>query len=171
MFESILRREIQEIRRLFEDREEKKVLKEILCELRHIRHQLEPKFTLHINPKFTGKDYVHWRLNMPSIVAGQSGTFVLSATASDNSTVVLANPQLTADDSAVTIVADNTDLTGLTFAVTVPASDTQTSFNLNATADATSDTSPTPQSISASLSVTISPATVPVTFTLAINQK
>ena len=170
MFESILRREIQEIRKLFEDREEKKVLKEILCELKRIRHQLEPKFTLHIK-QLICPDPKRRTIFMPSIVAGQSGTFVLSATASDNSTVVLANPQLTADDSAVTIVADNTDLTGLTFAVTVPASDTQTSFNLNATADATSDTSPTPQSISASLSVTISPATVPVTFTLAINQK
>ena len=108
---------------------------------------------------------------MAAITAGQSASFFLSATASDNSTVVLANPSLTADDASVTIAPDTTDASGLTFTVTVPASDTQTSFNLSASADATSNTSSTPQTITASLNVTISPASVPVTFTLSIGEK
>ena len=108
---------------------------------------------------------------MAAITAGQSGSFFLTASASDNSTVVLSNPTLTADDAGVTIAPDTTDPSGLTFTVTVPASDTQTDFNLSATADATSNTSSSPQSLTATLAVTISPASVPVTFSLTINEK
>lgn len=108
---------------------------------------------------------------MAAITAGQSGSFFLTATASDNSTVSLASPTLTADDTSVQIAPDTTDPSGLTFTVTVPASDTATTFNLSATAQATSNTSTAPQSVSATLAVTISPATVPVTFTLTINEK
>jgi hypothetical protein len=148
---------------------------EILRELRHIRRMLEPRFTLHI---FQGELFKHydpfgnWRSQfMAAITAGQSGSFFLSATASDNSTVTLTNPTLIADDSNVTIAPDTTDASGLTFTVTVPASDTATTFNLSATADASSNTAPTAQSVSATLAVTISPAAVPVTFTLTIGEK
>ena len=108
---------------------------------------------------------------MAAITAGQSGSFFLTSTASDNSTVSLASPSLTADDTNVQIAPDTTDPAGLTFTVTVPASDAATTFNLTATAQATSNTSTAPQTITATLAVTISPATVPVTFTLAINEK
>ena len=95
---------------------------------------------------------------MAAITAGQSGSFFLTATASDNSTVSLASPTLTADDTTVTIAPDTTDPSGLTFTVTVPASDTATTFNLSATAQASSNTSTAPQSVTATLAVTISPA-------------
>ena len=145
------------------DKKERHVLREILEVLKRIDRRLEPKFSLHIVP-FSGAF-------MASITAGQSGSFFLTATASDNSQVTLANPVLTADVSTIQIVSDPSDASGLTFTVTVPASDTETSFNLSATADVTSPTSPTPQSVSASLSVTVSPAQSNITFTLAINQK
>ena len=138
------------------------LLDEILHELRRIRRILEPKFSLQINQS---------GVNMAAITAGQSGSFFLTATASDNSTVSLASPTLTADDATVTIAPDTTDPSGLTFTVTVPASDTATTFNLSATALASSNTSTAPQSVTATLAVTISPASVPVTFTLAINEK
>lgn len=139
---------------------------ELQRETVHLMHRilkhLQPIFTLHIT---------HSGANMAAITAGQSGTFFLTATASDNSTVSLASPTLTADDTTVTIAPDTTDPAGLTFTVTVPAADTATTFNLSATAQATSNTSSTPQSITATLAVTISPATVPVTFTMTINEK
>ena len=108
---------------------------------------------------------------MPAITEGSSGTFFLSATASDNSTPVLSAQTLTADDTNVTIAHDTSDTSGNTFTVTVPASDTATTFNLSASASVTSNTSSTPQTVTASLAVTISPATVPVTFTLSIGEK
>lgn len=108
---------------------------------------------------------------MAAIVAGQSASFFLSATASDNSTPVLSAQKLTADDTNVTIAPDTTDTNGNTFTVTVPASDTATTFNLSASASVTSNTSTTPQTITATLAVTISPATQPVSFTLSINEK
>ncbi len=139
---------------------------ELQRETVHLMHRiikhLQPIFTLHIT---------HSGANMAAITAGQSGSFFLTATASDNSTVSLASPTLTADDTTVTIAPDTTDPAGLTFTVTVPAADTATTFNLSATAQATSNTSSTPQSITATLAVTISPATVPVTFTMTINEK
>ena len=139
-----------------------RLLEEILHELKRIQRMLEPKFTLHIHQ--TGED-------MAAITAGQSGSFFLTATASDNSTVVLAGATLTADDTNVSIVPDSTDPSGLTFTVTVPASDTSTTFNLTGSAFATSNTQPTAQSVTATLAVTISPASVPVSFTLTINEK
>ena len=142
---------------------EVKLLEEILHELRHIRRMLEPKFTLHI--------IQYWRNGMAAITAGQSASFFLSATASDNSTPVLSAQTLTADDTNVTIAPDTTDPSGNTFTVTVPASDTATTFNLSASASATSNTAPTAQTITATLAVTISPAAVPVTFTLSIGEK
>jgi len=145
------------------DNKERHILREILHELREIKRILEPKFTLHINQ--TG------RPQMAAIIAGQSGSFVLSATASDNSTVSLTKPALTADDTNVTIAPDPSDASGLTFTVTVPASDTATTFNLSASAEASSNTSTTPQAVSATLAVTISPTSVPVTFTLSISEK
>ena len=78
----------------------------------HLMHRilkhLQPIFTLHIT---------HSGANMAAITAGQSGSFFLTATASDNSTVSLASPTLTADDTTVTIAPDTTDPAGLTFAV------------------------------------------------------
>lgn len=144
------------------DRKERHILFEILEELKGIRRQLEPKFVLHIN-QFPKRRH--------HMIAGQDATFFLTATASDGSIPVIANPILTADDSNVTVVTDTTDPTGLSFVVTVSASDTNTSFNLNAKADITSSTSPASQQVSASLPVTIQPATVPVSFTLTINEK
>lgn len=133
--------------------------------LRRVIHRIleieEPVFTLHINSG----------ANMAAITAGQSASFFLSATASDNSTPVLSAQKLTADDTNVTIAPDTTDTNGNTFTVTVPASDTATTFNLSASASVTSNTSTTPQTITATLAVTISPATQPVSFTLSINEK
>ncbi len=164
---------------------------ELQREAVHLLHRvlkhLHPVFTLHINQNLA----VHYEYmfsepssnlevqsidyyrsyDMAAITAGQSGSFFLTATASDNSTVSLQSPTLTADDTTVTIAPDTTDPSGLTFTVTVPASDTATNFNLSATAKATSNTSTAPQSVTATLAVTISPATVPVTFTLTINEK
>lgn len=157
------------------DSKERHILYRILEVLERIERRLHPHFTLHI---YQALDEPEWSKlikgefgPMAAIIAGQSASFVLAATASDNSTVVLAKPTLTADDASVTIAPDTSDASGLTFTVTVPASDTQTSFNLSATAEATSNTSSTPQSVSASLAVTISPAAVPVTFTLSITEK
>ena len=104
MYESILRDDIKALRKLVE---------ELGQEVHEIKRLLKPKFTLHINSG----------ANMAAIIAGQSGSFVLSATASDNSTVVLASPVLLADDPNVTIAPDTTDASGLTFTVTVPATD------------------------------------------------
>ena len=133
-----------------------------LCRVIHRILELEePVFTLHINSG----------ANMAAITAGQSASFFLSATASDNSTPVLSAQNLTADDTNVTIAPDTTDTNGNTFTVTVPASDTATTFNLSASASVTSNTSTTPQTITATLAVTISPATQPVSFTLSINEK
>lgn len=129
--------------------------------IHHILEIEEPQFTLHIN---SGD-------SMAAITAGQSASFFLSATASDNSTPKLSAQTLTADDTNVTIAPDTTDTTGNTFTVTVPASDTATTFNLNAKAEVTSNTSTAPQTVTATLAVTISPASVPVTFTLSINEK
>ncbi len=75
-------------------------MKLILRELWLIRHELAPKFTLHIEQQGA---------IMAAITAGQSGTFFLTATAADNSTVVLASPTLTADDTNVVIAPDLTD--------------------------------------------------------------
>lgn len=158
------------------------ILEEILSELRFIRRMLEPRFTLHIHQKLFydvySKTGAYWHTyatlgdsKMAAITAGQSASFFLSATASDNSTPVLADQTLTADDASVQIAPDSSDSTGNTFTVTVPASDTQTSFNLSASASVTSNTSSTAQTITATLSATISPATQPVTFTLTINEK
>lgn len=150
---------------------------EILRELRRLR---EPKFKLRIVQLVDAgrcsvweivKYLNHWSTHMAAITAGQSASFFLSATASDNSTAVLSAQTLTADDSNVQIAQDTTDATGNTFTVTVPASDTETTFNLSASASVTSNTSTTPQTVSATLAVTISPASVPVTFTLSINEK
>ena len=152
-----------------------RLLEEILHELKRIQRMLEPKFTLHIGQYYSYPFYsegIHRRrFDMAAITAGQSGSFFLTATASDNSTVVLAGATLTADDTNVSIVPDSTDPSGLTFTVTVPASDTSTTFNLTGSAFATSNTQPTAQSVTATLAVTISPASVPVSFTLTINQK
>ena len=147
---------------IHELREILKLQRETVHLLQRILKHLHPVFTLQINQSGA---------NMAAITAGQSGSFFLTATASDNSTVSLASPTLTADDATVTIAPDTTDPAGLTFTVTVPASDTATTFNLSATAQATSNTSTAPQSVTATLAVTISPATVPVTFTLTINEK
>ena len=166
---------------------------ELQRETVHLLHRIlkhlhpEPVFTLHIGQETvwqyqyfysarstrpdTDRIDFYRRTDMAAITAGQSGSFFLTATASDNSTVSLASPTLTADDATVTIAPDTTDPSGLTFTVTVPASDTATTFNLSATAQATSNTSTAPQSVTATLAVTISPASVPVTFTLAINEK
>lgn len=174
MLESILRKEIHELKELVKaNHGEGRVLEEILQELIRIRRQLEPKFTLHIEywGYFTPTIQIRRREPMAAIIAGQSNSFFLAATASDNSTVTLASPTLIADDTNVAIVPDASDPSGLTFTVTVPASDTQTSFNLNATAQASSNTSATAQQVTATLSVTISPAAAPVTFTLTINEK
>lgn len=148
---------------------------ELQRETVHLLHRIlkhlhpEPVFTLHILT--LDPDLAFRRKDMAAIIAGQSGSFFLTATASDNSTVSLASPTLTADDTNVSIAPDTTDPSGLTFTVTVPASDTATTFNLTATALASSNTSTAPQSVTATLAVTISPATVPVTFTLTINEK
>ncbi|HWF62924.1 MAG TPA: hypothetical protein VN666_21810 [Nitrospira sp.] len=165
------------------------ILRDILHELRQIRRKLEPRFTLRIQQKECtvvewgdGNKSEFWSVKtMPAITAGSSGTFFLSATASDNSTPVLSAQTLTADDTNVTIAHDTSDTSGNTFTVTVPASDTATTFNLSASASVTSNTSSTPQTVTASLAVTISPipsacsgsiaATVPVTFTLSIGEK
>lgn len=164
-------REEQEWRALAEILETQREILEVQW---RILRKLEPKFTLHISQGcgIPGRpDLNFWRTKMAAITAGQSATFFLTATASDNSTVVLASQALTADDSNVQIAVDPSDASGSTFTVTVQASDTQTSFNLNATAQATSNTSSTPQEVTATLPVTISPASVPVTFTLTINEK
>lgn len=164
------------------DKKERHILHQILEVLERIERRLNPHFTLKIEPRHGhvvtsyGRLYHAYYCNtgelaMAAVTAGQSASFFLTATASDNSTVVLANPVLAADDSSVTIAPDTSDASNLTFTVTVPASDTQTSFNLSATADASSNTSTTPQLVSASLAVTISPAAVPVTFTLSISEK
>lgn len=158
------------------------LLREILSELHSIHRILEPKFTLQIQQRsifsWNGEKYYDLTnyfdpkgvfSKMAAITAGQSGTFLLSATASDNSTPVLSAQTLTADDANVQIAQDATDPNS--FTVTVPASDTQTTFNLSAKAEVTSNTSPTAQEITATLPVTISPAAVPVTFTLSINEK
>lgn len=108
---------------------------------------------------------------MAAITAGQSASFFLSATASDNSTPVLSAQTLTADDPNVTIAPDTSDASGNTFTVAVPASDTATTFNLSAKAEVASNTSTTPQEVTATLPVTISPASQPVTFQLVINEK
>lgn len=150
------------------------LLREILSELHQIHRILEPKFTLHIQQigESTLRDSItYWRTDMAAITAGQSGTFLLSATASDNSTPVLSAQTLTADDSNVQIAQDATDPNSFTVTVTVPASDTQTTFNLSASASVTSNTSSTPQTVTATLPVTISPAAVPVTFQLSISEK
>lgn len=156
------------------------LLEEILIELRLLRRRLEPRFVLRIRQAelvtFTTptlrSNHTYWRLfTMAAIAAGQTGIFLLSATASDNSVPVLASQQLTASDPTVTVKQDTSDPSGNTFDVTVPASDSSTSFTLSASASVTSPTSPTPQTITASESVTVSPSTQPVTFTLTINQK
>ena len=176
---------IHELREILElQRETVHLLHRIL---KHLHH--EPVFTLHINRILCGSiasgfyvsgDAATKTINiwtgeindMAAITAGQSGTFFLTATASDNSTVSLASPTLTADDATVSIAPDTTDPSGLTFTVTgCQPADTATTFNLSATAQATSNTSTAPQSVSATLAVTISQATVPVTFTLTINEK
>lgn len=144
-------------------RAEPELLREILREVRAIRRILEPKFQLHISRQ---GDPI-----MAAITAGSSNSFLLSATASDNSTPVLTGQTLSASDSAVTVTPDTTDPSGNTFTVSVPASDTATSFTLSASASVTSNTSPSPQTITATLIVTISPAATPVTFTLSINEK
>jgi hypothetical protein len=105
-----------------------------------------------------------------SIIAGKSGEFVGVVTASDNSTVTAVNFVWSASDPAVTITPNSSDATGATVDVTVPASDTATSFTLSVTADATTPTSLSPTKVSGSLVVTIQPAPVPVTFTVTINQ-
>lgn len=148
------------------------LLQEILNILYLIERRLEPRFTLSITQIVPLEEFIKGDTRfMAAITAGQSASFFLSATASDNSTVVLASQALTADDPNVSIAPDTTDSTGNIFTVTVPASDTATTFNLNATASATSNTSTIPQSVSATLPVTISPASVPVSFTLQINEK
>lgn len=169
-------REEQEWRALAEILETQREILEVQW---RILRMLEPRFTLHIQQQqFHFQDHredgiyeLRTVYHMAAITAGQSATFFLTATASDNSTVQLANATLTADDSQVQIATDPSDASGLTFTVTVPASDTQTSFNLNATAQATSNTSTTPQEVTATLPVTISPSSVPVTFQMAINEK
>jgi len=157
------------------DKKERHILHEILEVLERIERRLYPHFTLCIRQALDDTDWFSLLRGefgpMAAIIAGQSGSFVLSATASDNSPATLANPVLTADVSTIQIVPDSTDPSGLTFTVTVPPSDTETSFNLSAAADVTSPTSPTPQSISASLAVSVSPAQSNITFTLQINQK
>jgi hypothetical protein len=109
---------------------------------------------------------------MAAITAGGSALFLVAAQASDNSTPQLSNITLTADDAAVSIAVDPSDASGATFSVTVPASDVATTFNLTAKADVASSTSLTPQPVvSLPLPVTISPAAVPVTFTLTVSEK
>ena len=108
---------------------------------------------------------------MAAITAGQSGVFALQVSASDNSTVVLSGIQFTADDPSVTIANDASDASGATVDVTVPASDTLTTFNLSVTANASSNTATTPVPVTAVLAVTISPSAVPVTFTATIVEK
>ena len=140
-----------------DDAQEIRLLKLILREL-----WLPSGRNLHRSSPFT---FEQQGAIMAAITAGQSGTFFLTATAADNSTVALASPAtLTADDTNVIIAPDATDAAGLTFTVTVPASDTATTFNLSASASATSNTQPTAQTVTATLAVTISPATVPVTL-------
>ena len=90
--------------------ESNELLREILHELRLIRHRLEPKFTLHIHRQrqyfHNGVLHAYSGETMAAIVAGSSGTFLLSATASDNSTPVLSAQTLTASDASVTVAAD-----------------------------------------------------------------
>ena len=105
-----------------------------------------------------------------SIIAGQSGEFFGLVEASDKSVVTAVNFVWAASDPAVTIATNASDPTGATVDVTVPASDTATSFTLSVTADATTPTSLSPTKVSGSLVVTIQPAPVPVTFTVTINQ-
>ena len=106
-----------------------------------------------------------------SIQQGSSGVFVGVVSASDNSQVSTSNWQWSAGDTSVTIANDASDSTGATVDVTVPASDTDTSFNLSAKATATSTTESTPQSVTASVQVTILASTQPVTFSMSISQK
>lgn len=108
---------------------------------------------------------------MAAIQAGNTGIFQLVVTASDDSNVVLSGVSFSANDPNVTIAVDGSDASGATVDVTVPASDTLTTFTLSATANATSNTQPNAAVVSASLDVTISPASIPVTFKAQIVQK
>lgn len=141
----------------------------ILHELREIRKLLKKltrvKFHASIVQKHTGEN-----TNMAQITAGATGVFLFQVAASDNSTVSLKGITFNASDPSVTIANDPSDLTGATVDVTVPASDTATSFTLSAGALATTPTVNTPEAVSASLSVIIAPSTVPVTFTATIVQ-
>jgi hypothetical protein len=164
-----------------------RLLQEILSRLAQIERILEgrPKFTLRIgqayllfgyagnlNSSFQPTEvYLTYYGDRMFIQLGAVGTFLGTVTASDASAVATANWQWIASDPAVTIANNPADPTGATVDVTVPASDTGTSFTLTATADASSPTEPTPQSVTASVTVNITPAPAPVTFTMSIVQQ
>ena len=133
------------------------LLQEILLQLYEINARLKPSFTSRI---------IQIGGNM-SVPQGGTGSFQFQVSASDSSVVTLSSVAFTADDPNVQIGPVDANNTVV---VTVPPSDTATSFNLSATGQATSTTVSTPQSVQASTSVTIVPSTVPVTFTAQIVQ-
>lgn len=143
---------------------------DILHELKLIKIELRKLNRVRFNASIV-QQHKGDNKSMAAITAGQSGVFLLQVTASDNSTVSLAGISFTASDPNVTIANDPSDSTGATVDVTVPASDTLTTFNLSVVANASSTTAPTAVPVSATLAVTISPSSVPVTFTAQIVEK
>ncbi len=136
---------------MFYDRKEIELLERILHELRMIRREVKPYFSVTV------------RSSQMAINAGSTGTF--TAELEDNGTAIPLPAGSTfawsADDTNATL-APSAD--SLSVVVTVPASDTATSITVTA-----STTAPDGSTVVGSVTVPITPG-VTHTFTVLVSQ-